>query len=189
MPSLAIVPAAGRSRRFGSQKLLADVGGEPLLNRTLRAILDAGVGRAVVVTAPHADLSSVALLADSRVSLATNPDPDRGMLSSIQAGLAHASGDPILVLPADMPFVAPGTIALVRDECIRRLRAVIPVSGGLRGHPVAFPGTLRQLVLQAPAEVTLKDALGSAFADADELAVDDPGVLRDVDRREDLEIG
>ena len=103
MPTLAVVPAAGRSSRFGSQKLLAPIdpiSDEPLLNWTLRSLLDAGIRRVVVITAPNVDFTSVKLIHDPRVTIVTNPDPDRGMLSSIRAGLESTTGDPIIVLPA-----------------------------------------------------------------------------------------
>ncbi|MFW9792627.1 NTP transferase domain-containing protein, partial [Brucella melitensis] len=76
-----------------------------LLQWTLRSLLDGGIRRVTVVVAPNAVFAPVTLLHDARVTLVTNPDPDRGMLSSIQGGLESAAGDPILVLPADMPFV------------------------------------------------------------------------------------
>jgi CTP:molybdopterin cytidylyltransferase MocA len=109
--TIAVVPAAGASRRFGSPKLLADIRGEPLLQHTLRSLLDGGVERLVVVVAPHANLSTVTMLGDSRVTVVINRDPERGMFSSIQTGLAQVDGDAdVLVLPADMPFVRASTV-------------------------------------------------------------------------------
>ena len=183
--SVAILPAAGRSERFGAMKLLADLDGEPLLNRTLRSVLEASVERVVVVVAPGALFPGVALLGDHRVRLVTNPDPTRGMFSSIQAGLAAAAGDPVVVLPADMPFVQPGTVAALVDAGARAGRAVVPVHDGRRGHPLVLPGRLRDGLLSAPAG-TLKDALAALEGASLEVQVGDPGVLRDVDRREDL---
>lgn len=187
MPTLAIVPAAGRSARFGSPKLLAPIRTEPLLNWTLRSLLDAGIRRVFVVTAVDADFRSVKQLQDPRVSIVTNPDPDRGMLSSIQTGLESATGDPILVLPADMPFVSTTTVAAIAQCCLERQRVVVPVHAGRRGHPIAMPGTLRRAILDADPTATLKDALGSSLASATELPVEDRGVLRDVDVRADLD--
>src|SRR5690242_3670734 len=55
----AVVPGAGRAERFGSQKLLADLDGEPLLNHTLRSLLDAGLQRVVLVVSRELSLASV----------------------------------------------------------------------------------------------------------------------------------
>ena len=186
MPAVAIVPAAGKGTRFGGGKLIADLNGEPLLDWTLWSLLDAGVARVVVVIAPGANLSPAKRLTDPRVTIVVNDDPSRGMLSSIQAGLAAAAGDPILFLPADMPFVASSTIAEVMNACIRRQRLVVPVHQGRSGHPIAIPNALRRAVLMAPPTSTLKEALAPFRPMGDELAVGDPGILRDVDVRGDL---
>jgi molybdenum cofactor cytidylyltransferase len=184
---IAIVPAAGKSERFGGMKLVADVGGRPLITRTLQSLLDAGVPRVIVVCAP-VPFGTVDVFDDPRVELATNPDPSRGMFSTIQAGLAFAAGDEtVVVLPADMPFVQPATIGVVIDEC-RRTDAPIAASfKGKNGHPLALPPRLRDAMLSAEASGNLKDALKSVNEPPTSLDVDDPGVVRDVDRREDLD--
>jgi molybdenum cofactor cytidylyltransferase len=185
--SIAIVPAAGKAERFGGPKLLAPINGEPLLDWTLWSLLDGGVDRVVVVAAPGADLSASRFLRDPRVRLVVNDDPARGMFSSIQTGLAVVSGDPILILPADMPFVTAGTVRDVSDACRRQQRVVVPVHQDQRGHPIAVPGALRRAILVAPSDGTLKDALAASLSMRIELPVGDAGVLRDIDTREDLD--
>ena len=186
MSAVAIVPAGGRAERFGSQKLMARVNGEALINWTLWSLLDGGVARVVVVTAPGADFSEAPLMSDPRVRTTINEDPARGMFSSIQAGLAVTSGDPFLVLPADMPFVASSTVKDVVLACIRRNRVAIPTYQDQRGHPIAIPAAFRNALLLAPSESTLKQALSAAGADPVEVVVGDSGILRDVDTPRDL---
>jgi molybdenum cofactor cytidylyltransferase len=186
MPAVAIVPAAGKAERFGSPKLVADLDGEPLIDRTLLSLLDGGVARIIVVTGPESDLSKSRRVADSRVTIVINPDPSRGMLSSIQAGLATASGDPILFLPADMPFVTSATVAEIIGACVQRQRLIVPIHEGRSGHPIAIPDAMRRAVLTALPTSSLKDALAPFRPMADELAVGDPGILRDVDVTDDL---
>jgi molybdenum cofactor cytidylyltransferase len=186
-PAAAVVPAAGRGERFGGAKLLADVDGQPLLDRTIGSLLDGGAAYVIVVQAAGADLSAARMLADERVGVVINPDASRGMFSSIQIGIAAVgAADPVLVLPGDMPFVHAGTIALVADECLRTTQIVVPTHDGRRGHPVAIPGRLRSALLAADPLTTLKIALAATGAEQREIAVDDPGVLRDVDVRADL---
>jgi molybdenum cofactor cytidylyltransferase len=184
--SVAIVPAAGKAERFGGGKLVADVGGEPLLNRTLRSLLDGGAAHLVVVLAPNTALPTVELLNDERVLRVVNPDPSRGMFSSIQIGLASADGDPILVLPGDMPFVQPATVAAVLALATRTGRIVSPRCQERHGHPVAFPGRLRAAILHADPASNLNDALKTEGGRL-ELEVEDGGVLRDIDVLKDLD--
>ena len=182
----AVVPAAGRSTRFGAMKLLADVDGRQLIERTIAALLDAGVERVVVVSRDAAAFSGVALLGDRRVETIVNADPERGMFSSIQVGLAAAPGRVVLVLPADMPFVSAATVAAVAGRAGATGAVVVPVHAGRRGHPIAIPQALCAALLALPPTTTLKDGLAASTAGTEPLDVDDPGVLRDVDVPADL---
>ena len=188
MASVAIVPAAGRGERFGGMKLAAMLRGEPLLGHTLRCLLDGGVDEIVLVTG-GTELTGVSLASDPRVRRVSNPDPARGMFSSIQAGVAEASGDPILILPGDMPFVSAETVALVLDAARRTGRIVSPRFAGRHGHPVAVPDRLRAQILAAEPRTTLASILDQHDADRDSVDVTDSGVLRDVDVVADLSSG
>jgi CTP:molybdopterin cytidylyltransferase MocA len=186
---VAVVPAAGRGRRFGGSKLVAIVGGQPMLERVIRSLLDAGIPRVVVVLAPDsaADAASVPVLGDPRVRTVVNPDPERGMFSTVQTGIAAAAGDPIVVLPGDVPFVRPATIRLVLDAARRDARCVVPTHDGRRGHPVAIPGVWREAIVAADPSRNLSEVLKSLDARGQlELPVEDSGVLRDVDVPGDL---
>lgn len=189
MPSLAIVPAAGSAERFGTDKLLADVGGQPLLERTLRSLLDGGAERVIVVLGPGAEEvgEKIPALGEPRVRVEVNRDPSRGMLSSIQTGLREAKGDPILVLPGDMPYVTAGTVTLLLDAYRKRDAIASPRFDGKRGHPVVIPGRLRDEILEAdPASATLHDVLRGHASERVDVEVYDRGVLRDVDTPDDL---
>jgi len=182
-----VIPAAGASRRFGSAKLLADLAGEPLLQHTLRAVLDAGLPRVILVVAPGHGLDVVPLVRDPRVSIAINPEPERGMFSSIQTGLGHlVTGQAALVLPADMPFVRAETVSAVVERSVRDGGAAVAALHGRRGHPLIIPGTVWPSVLKQDSGTTLKAALLELGVSLQEVPVDDPGVVRDVDVREDL---
>jgi len=187
--SIAIVPAAGKGERFGGAKLLALIDGKTVLDCTLASLLDGGIDRIVVVIEPSAPLALVRRLEDPRVRTVINDDPSRGMFSSIQTGLGIAGGDPVLIIPGDMPFVRPSTVAAVLEACRRERAIVVPTYDGNRGHPIAFPSDVRKAVLNAPVSSTLKEALASTGAARIELPVDDEGVLRDVDVPGDLSLG
>lgn len=184
--AVAVVPAAGRSERFGSMKLLADVRGEPLLNHTLRSLIDAAVDAVTVVVSPAVILDAAGLLGHPRVRVAVNPDPSRGMFSSIQVGLDASEGRIILVLPADMPFVSSPTVDAAVSECERTGNVVVPTYQGRHGHPLIVPGRYRAGLLAASPNDTLKDALRSVAGAPHEFHVIDPGVVRDVDIPSDL---
>lgn len=159
-----------------------------MLQHTVASLLDAGARSVVVVAATLEALASVAIGKDTRVTIAVNPSPDRGMFSSIQIGLAATDGPtPVLVLPGDMPFVNPETVGRTATECVRTSRVIVPTHDGRRGHPVAIPRALVAELLAANPAGSLKEALHSVDAPLI-IDVDDPGILRDVDTRADLDI-
>jgi molybdenum cofactor cytidylyltransferase len=189
MRGVAVVPAAGSAERFGGRKLLTLVDGEPLLDRTIAALLDGGVDQVVVVLGPEAEelKRDVNALVDPRVWTVVNPDPSRGMFSSLQAGMAEAEGDALLVLPGDMPFVQRGTVATLLHTYAERPAIVSPRYHGKRGHPVVLPPDLRDEIRAADPGLTLHDILKRHPDRRVDVDVDDKGVVRDVDTVADLE--
>ena len=194
MLAVGIVPAAGKAERFGGDKLVAHLRGEPLLNHTLRSLLEGGVARVVVVLPPKDGThypavtmkKAIPLLSDHRVAIAVNPDPSRGMLSSIQAGISGAVGDMFVVLPGDMPYVQPDTVGAIIEAAQETGLIVSPRFNGKRGHPIALPGRLRAAIVKAPTSWTLKEVLLPEAQNRIEIDVEDAGVLRDVDTRDGL---
>ena len=192
MVSTAIVPAAGKGERFGGRKLLANVDGAPMIERTVRSLLDGGVANVVVVLAPDSEVAAagktIPTLGDRRVRSVINSDPSRGMFSSIQAGLAAVADrtNVILVLPADMPFVRAATVVAILDAARQSGEPMSPTYDGHRGHPLALPACLRAALLAVDPKESLNDALRMLTLPRQELRVDDPGILRDIDTRRDL---
>lgn len=157
-----------------------------MIQRTIDALLEGGVDEVVVVVGPESPRALTEVLHALPVRAVLNPDPDRGMFSSIHAGLAVADGSPVLVLPADMPFVTAGTVGAVIAECVARDRVVVPAIGDRHGHPVAMPAAVARTIAAGPSHGTLKEALRAAAGPPVELQMTDPGILRDVDVPADL---
>ncbi|MGH2472173.1 MAG: nucleotidyltransferase family protein [Candidatus Limnocylindria bacterium] len=189
MRAVAVVTAAGSAERFGGKKLLTPIDGEPLLDHTIRALLDGGVAEVIVVVGrdARAELErDVNTMLDPRVRAVENPDPSRGMFSSIQEGVAQAQGDTILVMPGDMPFLSPDTVRAVIAAYADKPAIVSPRYHGKRGHPVALPAWLRDEIRAADPRATLHDVIHAHADMRVDVDVEDRGVVRDVDRVEDL---
>jgi molybdenum cofactor cytidylyltransferase len=122
----ALVLAAGAARRFGGAKLLARLDGRPVLQHVLDAVQAAGLDRVVVVLGHDAD----ALVADliwRGERIIRNPDPDRGMASSLRTGLAALGGDTdaVVILLGDQPLVDPSVIRQLLAEPLDALRPIV----------------------------------------------------------------
>lgn len=188
--AVAVVTAAGSAKRFGGKKLLAPIGGEPLLDHTIRSLLEGGVSEVIVVVGTEArrELArDVSAMNDPRVRPVENPDPSRGMFSSIQVGVASATGDALIVLPGDMPYVRAETVRAVIAKYRERPAIVSPRYKGKRGHPVAMPLSLRDEIVAAPSTGNLHEVIKGYRSEPVDLDVNDAGVVRDVDTPADLE--
>ena len=187
----ALVPAAGKGERFGGPKLLADVAGLPMLERTLRSLLEGGVDQVIVTFDAGASMgdtinlrAAVHSFRDPRVKMVLNRAPERGMFSSIQIAAREATGDPILVLPGDMPFVRSDTVAAVIESYRHSPAIVLPTHDGKHGHPIALPASIRDEIVKADVSETLTAIIKRH--QSRELVVSDRGILRDVDLVDDL---
>jgi molybdenum cofactor cytidylyltransferase len=185
--TVAVLPAAGASRRMGRPKLLLPFGESTLAGSVVAALRDGGVEEIVlVIAAGDEDLRAWA--EEEGVTLAVNPDPDRGMLSSIQEGVAALGGTDVLLLvsPADLPNLRPETVALL----LQRMRETgaplgVPTHRGKRGHPLAIAPALIPEIGTLDLEIGLKQLRDRHEAELLEVEVGDAGVVEDVDTPED----
>ncbi len=195
----AVVLAAGRSTRMGADnKLLADIGGEPMVRRVLGQVLASQAVEVVVVAGHEADLIKTALeelTSDGRCSLVHNPDFAAGLSSSLHRGIA-ALGETIdgaLVCLGDMPQVT----AAVIDRLIAAFYPLegrticLPTWAGKRGNPVLLARRYFAEVQAISGDVGARALIGDYPEAVAEVAMDDLasgfGVLEDIDTPEALE--
>ena len=138
----ALVLAAGQSSRMGgTNKLLAEVDGVPMLVRAVNAAL-ASKAATVTVVLGHEAEQAEALLAGRRIDIVRNPDFAQGMSTSLRAGIAALppEAEAAVVLLADMPRVSAVQVDRVIDAFERKQPAiVVPQRNGRRGNPILWP--------------------------------------------------
>ena len=137
-----LVLAAGASRRMGGQdKLLRKIGGEPLLARGLRRASQTGA-RVVVALLPAAP-ERTKIAQDLGACILTVPDAATGLSAAFRAFAArYGDGEPVLVVPADMPDISAADMNIVMNAGLAALPACIARGAsvlGIPGHPVFFP--------------------------------------------------
>ncbi|MBI2277878.1 MAG: nucleotidyltransferase family protein [Dechloromonas sp.] len=181
-PIVGILLAAGRSRRFGSDKRLQPLAdGTPMLLTAARN-LAAACPRSIVVIRPD-DTALASRLVEAGLETVVCEAAEAGMGHSLAAGIA-ASADAAgwLVGLADMPYIQPASYRAVVDALQGGARLARPFHEGHPGHPVGFAAEHRGALLALTG-----DQGGKAIVDANPAAlvgcpVDDPGVLKDVDQ-------
>jgi len=184
---VGILLAAGSASRFGSDKLLHRLAnGVPIAVAAARN-LRAAIEPAVAVVRPGSPALERAL-AECGLEVAICPDAAAGMGHSLAHGVrATADAAGWVVALADMPFVAPETVRRVADALAAGAPIAAPCYRGERGHPVGFAARYRAELEQLTGDAGARELLRRDRALVRLIDLDDPGVLRDVDTRADLE--
>jgi len=200
---IGLLLAAGRGSRYSpdgsANKLLAQVDGQPVCVAAARA-LGAALPRLAAATSPATPAVADAL-GRAGCEVIVCDRSAAGMGATLAQAVTHlmestrAAGDDApawCVMPADMPWLHPATVATLRDAWLalppgRREQAVLaPTYRDVRGHPVLFgPGWGPRLAMLDGDEGARRLVAGQVMP----IPVSDPGCLRDVDTPDDLARG
>ncbi len=183
---VGLLLAAGRSRRFGSDKLLHRLpDGRSLLQASL-APLTAGADRALVLVRPGPSPLHAHLVAEGIPYLEV-PEADQGMGATLAAGIrATAKAEGWLVGLADMPCLEASTAARVAHALKQGALLAAPLHQDRRGHPVGFAACWYAELAALHGDQGARALLRGEIAHVVAVEVQDPGCLLDVDTPEDL---
>ena len=132
-----VVLAAGAGRRFGGDKMLASIDGEPMIRVVATAYAEL-CGRATVVVAPDPRL--IEALSGLGVDIVVNERPDEGIASSIVGAIDACAAHPaVMIALGDEPRVDRKLVTKVMQLWHEtRAPIVVPKYNGETGHPVLF---------------------------------------------------
>ena len=167
-----LVLASGRGARFAASggtvhKLQADLAGKPVLQHTLDAVRASGLPW-------HLEDVGHAGMGDS-------------IAAAVRATFGTAAAAGWLILPGDLPLVQPDTLRQIASAAPSPV--LVPVYQGQRGHPVRFaagcgPELMNLKGEKGAAQILIAYAAISLVAF---LAVDDAGIVTDIDTLDDLQ--
>ncbi len=175
-----VVLAAGHARRFGADKLMADLDGAPLGIRAARNLpgIDAAAHFAVcqpgAAIAPH--------YADLGYAIVENPNANLGLSSSLHLAVGAAAAtnaQALLIVLADMPFIMPAHIDALIAACDHDI--IASTDGGQSMPPAIFPRSTWPLLLDTKGDAGARIILSKARNLAAPL-----GSLCDIDTPDDL---
>ena len=140
-----ILLAAGASRRMGKQdKLALAYQGQSMLEHTIRQLRASAITELIVVR-PSASKAFLPTDLSDQVTIAVNPNPDRGMTSSILAGLPllHPETNGVMIALADMPLLLTADYNRIIGACREAVAQepgtiAVPFFEGRKGNPVIF---------------------------------------------------
>ena len=176
-----VVLAAGAGRRMGQPKAELVIDGVRLVDRAVGVLGAGGCVPVLAVVRPGIEVPGARTV--------INPQPDRGMRSSLEAALDALGddADAVLVLLVDTPGVGAAAVAAVRAAW-RPGRIAVASYPGRRGHPIVMtvPQWRESVGWAAP------DEGARAFLAAHEALIDEievPGDPTDLDTPQDVSGG
>ncbi len=187
----ALVLAAGRSTRMGGpNKLLAEIGGKPLVRIAAEQAL-ASQARPVIVVTGHQCEQVAAALGGLDVTPVHNPDFAAGLSTSLRAGIAALPPevDGAVVCLGDMPDVSAALIDRLAAafDPERGALIVVPTVGGQRGNPVVWSRRFFGDLAAVTGDVGARHLIGGYPEAVVEVALADAAALTDIDTPEALQ--
>ncbi len=188
----AVILAAGESKRMGFPKQLIEICGEKLIRIVVKKVLNVGFGDIVVVLGHMA--GDIARYMDDMtgIKIIVNPRYREGMSTSLIEGIKNLRRDieAFMVILGDQPFVSKETMEKIIEAYYRMERKplmVVPTYRGLRGNPVLISSRITEDIMSLRGDIGARALMEKYKAYISYIETQDPGVVLDIDTREDLE--
>jgi len=186
----AVVLAAGRSTRMGAvNKMIAEIGGKPLVRIAAEQALASRASPVIVVTG-HQRQQIEAALAGLPVSFVHNPGYADGLGTSLKTGIAAVpeNADGAIVCLGDMPQVDAALIdrLIAAFEPERGALVVVPSIEGRRGNPVVWSRRFFNDLMAIQGDIGARHLIGAYAEAVVEVPVAGEAALIDVDTPESL---
>lgn len=183
---VGVLLAAGRGTRFGAHKLLHPLpDGTPMALAALRNLAP-HVDSVIVVVRPD-DSELIQLLSQEQARIVPCANAAQGMGASLACGVSAApDADAWLIALADMPYVPTTVISALSAELQAGAPLVAPTYQGQRGHPVGFSRAFYPELAALSGDHGARHLLERHAAQLRLIAIDAPGILRDIDTSADL---
>ncbi len=209
-----VLLSAGKSERMGGQKVLLKLGERTVIENLLGEYLNSNLIEVVLVlgknasavkefiesvfekdnplkkSADYKGLNPLKKSGDSKgvkLRIVINENYEKGMFSSIQAGLREIKGDAVLLGLADNPLIHRGLINFLISH-FSGSDILIPTFNERKGHPVLFSKPLIEEILSSdPEHTTLRDIFNKHNDIVRLLEMQDEAVCIDMDTKEDYE--
>ncbi len=188
----ALIPAAGRSRRMGTSKLLLPWQGTTVIEHLILTLTRPEIVSVVVVIRPDDHALREVLQRTSALTIIPDRDPPE-MRDSIEIGLrairerfTPTDNDAWLLIPADHPLIETEVLDGLLTRWSRGgCEALLPTLNSRRGHPTLLRWSLAARIEQLPQDVGVNALLRSSPNLVTEWPTDRESILADLDTPED----
>ncbi|MDQ1363540.1 MAG: molybdenum cofactor cytidylyltransferase [Pseudomonadota bacterium] len=175
-----ILLAAGRSTRFGRDKLIEPLGDTCIAAQSALNLLPHVQSLTIVIAKDNHPLAN--RLENITSAIVSCAHSHQGMSASLICGIQHTmNSDGWLIALADMPFIQQDVYAKITSAAQQGNTIVVPRFQNQRGHPVFISKKFRGGLLQLQGDCGARDLLRAHAHEIVSVEVSDAGILRDVD--------
>ena len=178
-----ILLAAGNSKRFNGNKLLAIYKGKPIYMHIVEKVLDLKVNKIICVT-QYEEIKEALL--NTNINVVMNDNSSLGISSSIKLGINFdKNADGYMFMVCDQPFISVQTLKSVIDNFINGDKGIVCVGcGDNKGNPVIFSKRYINELLSLEGDSGGKRILKGHLNDLNIVNVDNEIELIDIDTQE-----
>lgn len=179
--------ASGFSRRFGKNKLLIQLGGEPLVEKVIKTLSCVDDIEKIIVYR-HDKVREIGERYGFRCVY--NSDPEKGQSESIKLGVESSSANTngYMFFVGDQPYISRKTAMKLIESFYRDdgKSIILPKFKGKSGNPVIFPASLRESLLSIPGDNGGKFVISKNSTIVKKVEIEDELELMDIDTEENL---
>ncbi|MCU4174844.1 nucleotidyltransferase family protein [Marinilabiliaceae bacterium N1Y90] len=168
------------------QKMLLPFSGCSVIENVCKASIFSEVKLTIVVSGSNGTQIQQAIK-DLPIQIVHNAEFEKGMLSSVQAGVEEAKEyDAFFILPGDQPFIT----SPIFDQLISTYQSsdkglIVPTFKGKKGHPVLINSSYAEQIMHLDHNIGLRQLFHENQTDIQLLELDSDEILIDIDHPED----
>ena len=180
-----ILLAAGNSKRFNGNKLLAIYKDKPIYMYIVEKVLDLKLNKIICVT-QYKEIKEALLNTD--INVVMNENSSLGVSSSIKLGINFdKNADGYMFMVCDQPFISIKTLNSLIDNFINGDKGIVCVGyGDNKGNPVIFSKRYINELLSLEGDNGGKRILKGHLNDLNIVNVDNEIELADIDTQEEF---
>jgi molybdenum cofactor cytidylyltransferase len=184
---IAIILAAGESKRMKTPKMLLPFKGKTMIEKVIDNVTGSGVDKTLVVLGAGKD-DILKVIGKYPVWHCYNKNYEQGMLSSVKCGFQSLPKgfEAALVFLGDQPMISAEVVNAVIDAYHSSKKGIIiPVYNSKRGHPLLINSKYREAIEKLEPNKSLRFIVNKFRSDVLEIETKAPGILKDIDTNED----
>ena len=182
----AILLAAGESKRMnGENKLIKKIYGKPLIEHSVKNILESSIDELIIVIGHQGELIKNILGENKKIKFFFNNKYKTGMASSIKIGLNNLSekAQAFFICLGDMPNINKQIYnSLIKSKNNHQI--IVPTYKNQSGNPVLFDKSMKEIIINIEGDNGAKKIINTYRNQTFFLETNDQSIIQDFNNQQ-----